>query len=185
MFSFPDNNLLELSCHTVSSCQLEDDDVRVIDIKSILGVVGMVPHKPTLLSGVTEDCYFMVEKPGLDIVMFGVPYEGPAAQLDQLDEQEAEAGEDDGDEAGFVVLEVSGEALYMDVEGKETIVQVDYGGEEFNANGTKSKAERQNSKKPEHTKCVCDIHIPQCCSDKELLIHHDLTMPAAPASAGM
>ncbi|KAG1747771.1 uncharacterized protein EDB91DRAFT_1011614, partial [Suillus paluster] len=70
MFSLPDNDLLELSCHTVSSCRLEDDDVCVIDIKSILGVVGMVPHKPTLPSGVTEDRYFMVEKPGLDIAMF-------------------------------------------------------------------------------------------------------------------
>jgi hypothetical protein len=38
----------------------------------------------------------MVEKPGLDIAMFGMLYEGPAAQDDQLDEQEAEAGEDDG-----------------------------------------------------------------------------------------
>ncbi|KAG2341727.1 hypothetical protein BDR05DRAFT_887771, partial [Suillus weaverae] len=65
-------------------------------IKYILGVVGMVPHKPTLPSGVTEDCYFMVEKPGLDIATFGILYEGHAAQDDQLDEQEAEAGEDDG-----------------------------------------------------------------------------------------
>ncbi|KAG1823917.1 uncharacterized protein BJ212DRAFT_1296433 [Suillus subaureus] len=79
MFSLPDNDLLELSCHT-----------------SILGVVGMVPHKPTLSSGVTEDRYFMIEKPGLDIVTFGVPYKGPAAQDNQLDKQEAEAGEDDG-----------------------------------------------------------------------------------------
>ncbi|KAG0702249.1 hypothetical protein DFH29DRAFT_763492, partial [Suillus ampliporus] len=70
MFSLPDNDLLELSCHTVSSCRLEDDDIRVIDIKSILGVVGMVPHKPTLPSGVTEDRYFMVERPGLDIATF-------------------------------------------------------------------------------------------------------------------
>lgn len=96
MFSLPDKDLLDLSCHTVSSCQLEEDDIRVIDLKSILSVVGMIPHKPTLPSGVTEDRYFMVEKPGLDIATFGVPYEGHAAQDDQLDEQEAEAGDDDG-----------------------------------------------------------------------------------------
>lgn len=96
MFSLPDKDLLDLSCHTVSSCQHEEDDIRVIDSKSILAVAGMVPHKSTLPSGVIEDHYFMVEKPGFNIATFGVPYEGPAAQDDQLDEQEAEAGEDDG-----------------------------------------------------------------------------------------
>lgn len=96
IFSLPDNDLLDLFYHTVSSCRHEEDNICVIDIKSILGVVGMVPHKPTLLSGVTEDRYFMVEKLGLDIATFGVPYEGHTAQDDQLDEQEAEAGEDDG-----------------------------------------------------------------------------------------
>lgn len=96
MFSLPDQELLDLSCHTVSSCRHDEDDVRVIDLKSILSVVGMVPHRPTLPSGVTEDRFFMVEKPGLDIATFGVPYEGDAAQDDQYDEREANAGEDDG-----------------------------------------------------------------------------------------
>ncbi|KAG2342178.1 hypothetical protein BDR05DRAFT_976597 [Suillus weaverae] len=87
MFSLPDQELLDLSCLTVSLCRHdEDDDVRVIDLKSILSVIGMVPHQPTLPSGVTEDRFFVVEKPGLDIATFGVPYEGDTAQDDQYDE---------------------------------------------------------------------------------------------------
>ncbi|KAG1797247.1 hypothetical protein EV424DRAFT_1592168, partial [Suillus variegatus] len=74
MYSHPDRELLELSHHTVSSCRLLVEDVRIIDVKSITDVVGMVPHRPTLPSGTTEDRYFLVEKPGLDIATFGLAY---------------------------------------------------------------------------------------------------------------
>ncbi|KAG1831174.1 hypothetical protein F4604DRAFT_2023567 [Suillus subluteus] len=84
MYSHPDRDLLELSFHAVSSCKPVEDDIRVVDAKSITDVIGMVPHRPELPSGVTEDRYFLVEKPGLDIATFGVTYEGPA-----------EAGDDD------------------------------------------------------------------------------------------
>ncbi|KAG1758726.1 hypothetical protein EDD22DRAFT_783533, partial [Suillus occidentalis] len=76
MYSHPDHELLNLSHHTVSSCTHLTEDVCVIDAKSITDVVGMVPHKPTLPSGSTENRYFLVEKPGLDIATFGLAYEG-------------------------------------------------------------------------------------------------------------
>lgn len=88
MYSHPDHELLELSFHATSSCKQIEGDIRVIDVKSITDVVGMVPHRPTLPSGVTEDRYFLVEKPGLDIATFGVAYEGPGADDDEDDEAE-------------------------------------------------------------------------------------------------
>ncbi|KAG1864466.1 hypothetical protein C8R48DRAFT_601816 [Suillus tomentosus] len=73
LFSRPDNELLELSSHVVASCAYYgDDDIRVIDIKSITDVVAMVPHRPRLPSGAVEDRFFMVEKPGLDVASFGI-----------------------------------------------------------------------------------------------------------------
>jgi hypothetical protein len=30
-------------------------------------MVAMIPHRPTLPSGITEDQFFVLEKPGLDI----------------------------------------------------------------------------------------------------------------------
>ncbi|KAG2741861.1 hypothetical protein P692DRAFT_20879761 [Suillus brevipes Sb2] len=84
----PDHELLELSFHAASSCKQIEGDIRVIDVKSITDVIGMVPHRPTLPSGVTEDRYFLVEKPGLDIATFGVAYEGPGADDDEDDEAE-------------------------------------------------------------------------------------------------
>jgi hypothetical protein len=61
-----------LSFHTIASCTYEDDDIRIIDVKSITDVVAMVPHCPRLPSGVEEPRYFMVEKPGLDVATFGI-----------------------------------------------------------------------------------------------------------------
>ncbi|KAG0692739.1 hypothetical protein DFH29DRAFT_1008189 [Suillus ampliporus] len=93
LYSYPDHDLLELSFHAVSSCKHVQGDIRVIDVKSITNVIGMVPHRPTLPSGVTEDRYFLVEKPGLDIATFGVAYEGPGADDEDADD-EAEDNED-------------------------------------------------------------------------------------------
>ncbi|EIW80843.1 hypothetical protein CONPUDRAFT_154833 [Coniophora puteana RWD-64-598 SS2] len=55
LYSEPDPDLLTLSSHF---------------IKQITDIVGMVPHRPTLLSGVEEDHFFMAEKPGLDVATF-------------------------------------------------------------------------------------------------------------------
>jgi hypothetical protein len=72
LYSLPDEDLLQLSLHTVASCTYEKDDIHVINVKSITGVIAMVPHCPCLPSGVQEDRYFMVEKPGLDVATFGI-----------------------------------------------------------------------------------------------------------------
>ncbi|KAG2349710.1 hypothetical protein BDR05DRAFT_972677 [Suillus weaverae] len=73
MYSPPDDQLLQLSSHTVVSCALLDE-VSVVNVKKIMSVVTMIPHEPRLPSGITEDCFFMLEKPGLDIANFGIPY---------------------------------------------------------------------------------------------------------------
>lgn len=91
LFSLPDNELLELSSHVVASCAYYgDDDICVIDIKSITDVVAMVPHHPRLPSGVVEDRFFMVEKPGLDVASFGI--------LPVDDAVEGEGGDNDLDD---------------------------------------------------------------------------------------
>jgi hypothetical protein len=45
----------------------------------------------------------MVEKPGLDIITFNVPYEGDATQDDLYDDHEANVGEDDGGVADIFI----------------------------------------------------------------------------------
>jgi hypothetical protein len=52
------------------SCVYEGDAyLQVIDIKSILSVVAMVPHHP--IAEDPLDRYFVVEKPGLDVACLG------------------------------------------------------------------------------------------------------------------
>ncbi|KAG1793748.1 hypothetical protein EV424DRAFT_1335832, partial [Suillus variegatus] len=51
LYSPPDYVLLQLFFQTVK----------------YISVIAMVPHTPTLPSGTTEDQFFMLEKPGLDI----------------------------------------------------------------------------------------------------------------------
>ncbi|TFY51304.1 hypothetical protein EVG20_g11063 [Dentipellis fragilis] len=65
LFGSPDPNLLELSSQAVWSCTYGgEQNMLVIDIKSIQSVVAMVPHTsdPTWV-----DRYFVVEKMGLEI----------------------------------------------------------------------------------------------------------------------
>ncbi|KAF8808613.1 hypothetical protein BYT27DRAFT_7255258 [Phlegmacium glaucopus] len=69
LYSHPCNNLLEYSYHTLLSCSyMGDAALCVIDIKSIISVVGMVPHCP--FPGALEQ-YFVIKKPGLDIAVLG------------------------------------------------------------------------------------------------------------------
>lgn len=85
MYSIPDENLLRLSSQTVASCtRLET--VAIVNVKHIISVVAMIPHRPTLPSGVTEDRFFMIEKPGLDISNLGVPYGGQQDNDNDIDE---------------------------------------------------------------------------------------------------
>jgi hypothetical protein len=75
LYSPPDEPLLRISSQTVASCA-RLDEVCVLDVKKILSVVTMAPHTPTLPSGVTEPCFFMMERPGFDISNLRVPYSG-------------------------------------------------------------------------------------------------------------
>ncbi|KIN93102.1 hypothetical protein M404DRAFT_171804 [Pisolithus tinctorius Marx 270] len=73
LYTPPDDSLLLLSSQTVVSSKLTEE-IIVVDVKKIKSVIGMIPHKPTLASGITEDRYFVVEKPGLDVLQLGIQY---------------------------------------------------------------------------------------------------------------
>lgn len=79
MYSLPDEDILCLSSHTVASCT-HLDTISIVDVKQIISVIAMVPHRPMLPSVVTEDRFFMVEKPGLDVSNLGVPYSHGAGE---------------------------------------------------------------------------------------------------------
>lgn len=64
IFSNPDPILLRESHGTVLSCT-GDDSLIVIGISSIQAVVAMIPHQPP---GLDEGHFFVVERPGLDIM---------------------------------------------------------------------------------------------------------------------
>ena len=66
LYSPPDASLLHRSSHTMPPCTLLPDLI-VLPIEQILSVVAMIPHRPMLPSGVVEDRFFVLEKPGLDI----------------------------------------------------------------------------------------------------------------------
>ncbi|KAG2125708.1 uncharacterized protein EDB93DRAFT_1258036 [Suillus bovinus] len=90
VFSAPDADLVQLSNQTVLPCKyLGDEGLCVVDVTSIKSVVTMIPHCPTLPSGVIEDHIFVLECPGLDIYQFGVEQD----QEDEADQQEMEAEE--------------------------------------------------------------------------------------------
>ncbi|KAG1727848.1 hypothetical protein EDD22DRAFT_830687 [Suillus occidentalis] len=86
VYSRPDQQLLDLSHGTVWSCTHGGNrGLQLIYVNTITAVVAMIPHRPTLPSGVTEDRYFMVEKTGLDVTLMGVEVEEDK-QEDQEDQ---------------------------------------------------------------------------------------------------
>jgi hypothetical protein len=67
LYSPPNEYLLEQSHTTLAVCRYHGDRaLKVIDAKSILSVIAMVPF-PFSLDG-HSDQYFLIEKMGLDIV---------------------------------------------------------------------------------------------------------------------
>jgi hypothetical protein len=82
LYSLPHEELLEYSHHTLLSCVYQGDaHLQVIDIKSIMSVVAMVPHHPFPEDPL--DRYFVVEKPGLDVAHLGGVVEvGPDEELE-------------------------------------------------------------------------------------------------------
>ncbi|KAG6825303.1 hypothetical protein H0H92_004107, partial [Tricholoma furcatifolium] len=65
-YSAPDIELLKLSRGTLWSCIYDAEDaLQIVDVKSLVAVVAMVPHAP-LSDG--KQRFFLAEKPGMDIV---------------------------------------------------------------------------------------------------------------------
>ena len=67
LYSPPNGYLLQQTSHTLAVCRYYGDGALiVIDVRSILSVVAMVPF-PYLVDGYADQ-YFMIEKIGLDII---------------------------------------------------------------------------------------------------------------------
>ncbi|KAL4065729.1 hypothetical protein V8B97DRAFT_2025633 [Scleroderma yunnanense] len=88
-YSSPDQDLLILSSHTVLSSTLLDE-FQVINIKAIKSIVAMVPHRPSLPSGVMEHRFFIVEKLRLDTSNLGIPQGSDGDDFDDFDDAGAE-----------------------------------------------------------------------------------------------
>ena len=86
-YSLPDDSLLDLSSHTLVSSTFSDE-LAVVRIKSIKSVVGIIPHRLKRPSGIVEDRFFVMEKPGLDILQVGIQYSV------YQDEDDRDQGED-------------------------------------------------------------------------------------------
>jgi hypothetical protein len=69
--------LLKLSVNTLWSCEYQGDSALIfIDVKSIQLVIAMIPHTPLIDGQQASKCFFLVEKPGLDVaVMVGMEEE--------------------------------------------------------------------------------------------------------------
>ncbi|KAJ8092331.1 hypothetical protein PM082_023934 [Marasmius tenuissimus] len=72
LFGEPNKELYERSSKTYSTMEHHRDiDVHVVEVKSILSVVIMAPdphYKCRIQDGSENNCWFMVEKPGLTIL---------------------------------------------------------------------------------------------------------------------
>ena len=73
MYSAPDAELLRLLYHVLLASQLTDT-ISVICVQQITGVVAMVPWQIILPSGMEQELYCLMERPGYDISDWGVPY---------------------------------------------------------------------------------------------------------------
>jgi len=89
MYSAPDPELLQCSSHVVLALQLTDT-ISVIHIKQITGVIAMIPRWMALPSGVEQEMYCMMERPGYDIANWGVPY----SMYRGADDDDADTGQD-------------------------------------------------------------------------------------------
>ncbi|KIJ09554.1 hypothetical protein PAXINDRAFT_17364 [Paxillus involutus ATCC 200175] len=73
LYSMPDEELLRLSMQTYATCTLLDE-LLVIDVKQIIGVIAMVPQTTRLPGGEIKDRFFLVERLGLELSDLGVAY---------------------------------------------------------------------------------------------------------------
>ncbi|KAG1817421.1 hypothetical protein EV424DRAFT_1324335, partial [Suillus variegatus] len=69
VYSDPHQDLLQRSFHTVFACHHRgDNSLRLIEICAIQSVVAMVPHQ---FPGINGTLYYLIERPGLDIIRIG------------------------------------------------------------------------------------------------------------------
>ena len=61
------------------------DLIKIINMKTIKSVVAMIPHKIVLVSGVEEERFFILEKPGLDVSDLVAPYNPGHDDTDDID----------------------------------------------------------------------------------------------------
>jgi hypothetical protein len=89
LFSKPDPTLLRLSTNTLWSCEYQDDSaLMLVDIQCIKAVVAMVPHAPAIEGREAHTRFFLVEKPGLDVmVMAGIEEGEEGGDVDNHQEQ--------------------------------------------------------------------------------------------------
>jgi hypothetical protein len=71
--------------NTLWSCEYQDDlALKFIDVKTIQAVVTIISHRPAIEGHPLSQCFFLVEKPGLDVaVMAGVGENMLAEELDE------------------------------------------------------------------------------------------------------
>ena len=76
LYSPPNPDLLKATFNTLRSCTA-GDSVKVIEVKHIRAIIAMVPHQP--FGTELEQCYFVVEKSGLEVAeLAGQEEEVPA-----------------------------------------------------------------------------------------------------------
>jgi len=72
LYSTPELRLLKASHNTLWSCEHQGDSaLQFIDAKIIQSVVAMIPHTPAIEAQQLGECFFLVEKPGLDVAVIG------------------------------------------------------------------------------------------------------------------
>lgn len=72
LYSTPDPRLLKASQNTLWSCEHQGDSaLRFISAKTIKSVVAMIPHTPRIEAQQSQERFFLVEKPGLDVAVIG------------------------------------------------------------------------------------------------------------------
>ena len=78
VWSEPDPQLHRESSQAVYACVYRgQDNLRVIEAKSITAVVAMVPMQPA--NGDRSDLFFLIDKPGLDSTMTSADVNGEAS----------------------------------------------------------------------------------------------------------
>jgi hypothetical protein len=72
MYSTPEPRLLKASHNMLWSCEHHGDlALQFIDAKTIQSVIVMIPYMPRIEAQQLGECFFLVEKPGLNIALIG------------------------------------------------------------------------------------------------------------------